>query len=125
MTHNPATPTKTLTRLTLVAVIGTALAYASEFLMLGFDLQIGVVVGCLVLAAALVASGWRGAPIVAAIVVLGIMMGNPYLQFNLSRPFPSAFFLAAFSQVLCSSVVLLAGLGATLLNYLPKRALAR
>ncbi len=51
-----------LTKLPLAALVLTTLAYASEFVLLRFDREIGLVVGCLTVASILVATGWRWTP---------------------------------------------------------------
>ena len=114
-----------LTKLTLAALVLTTLAYASEFVLLGLDREIGVVVGCLAVASVLVATGWRWTPALGALLAGGILMGNPWLLHNLSLPITSGFFLAAATQVVCSSIVVVAGVEATVQNYWPgrKRAL--
>lgn len=114
-------PYTALTKLTLSALVLTTLAYASEFVLLGFDREIGIVVGCSAVASVLVATNWRWTPVVGALLVGGVLMGNPWLLRNLSLPFTSGFFLAAATQVVCSLIVVGAGVGATFQNYRPGR----
>lgn len=114
-------PYTALTKLTLAALVLTTLAYASEFILLGFDREIGIVVGCLAVASVLVATGWRWTLVVGALLVGGVLMGNPWLLRNLSLPATSGFFLSAATQVVCSLVVVVAGVGATFQDYRPGR----
>jgi hypothetical protein len=108
----------TFTKLMLSALVINALAYASEFVLLGqLDREIGIVVGCLLVASVLVATGWRWTPAVGALIAGGILMGNPWLLHNLGHPVTSGFFLAALTQGICSVLVVAAGMGATLQNY--------
>lgn len=110
-------PYTALTKVVLTGLVLATLAYASEFLFLGFDREIGIVVGCLTVASVLVATGWRWTPVVGALVAGGILLGNPWLQINLSRPPTSGFFLAAAAQVAFSLIAVGVGLGAAVQNY--------
>lgn len=121
LNFRPRKPYSTLTRMTGVTLGLTALAYASELFVLGLDLEISIVVGCLVLACLLVWWGWRWAPALGAVMALGIMLNNPWLAYNLTRPLTNVFFWAAAAQVGLSLITLGAGLGATVQAYWPKR----
>jgi hypothetical protein len=111
-------PFSTLTRLTLFALLVNALAFASEFVMIGqIDFEIAIVVGCLAIGCLLIATGWRWTPAIGAFLAGAILIGNPFLVYNLSQPFPSGFLLAAVTQALSAMVVVVAGLGAVFQNY--------
>lgn len=115
--RSPVRPYSTLTKLTLGALLINMLAYASEFIWLGFDLQVGIVVGVLIVASVLISMGWRWTAALGALLAGGIMLGNPYLLHNLSLPISSGFFLAALTQVTSGLVVVVAGIGATVQSY--------
>ncbi len=107
-----------LAKLTLGALVINALAYASKFVLLGqFDREIGIVVGCLIVASMLVTTGWRWTPAAAAVLTGTILIGNPWLLHNLGQPVTSGFFWAANTQVICSVLTVVAGIGATLQHY--------
>lgn len=108
-----------LTKLVLAALVLTTLAYASEFVLVGFDREIGTVVSCLVVASILIATGWRWTSALGVLLVVGILAGNPWLLHNLSLPITSGFFLAAATQVVCSLIVVVTGIGASFQNYRP------
>lgn len=116
-TQRPFSP---LTMLTLVALVINTLAYASEFMWLGVDREISIIVGLLTLACLLVATRWRWTPAIGILLVGGILLGNPFLMRNLSLPMTSGFFLAALTQVISGIVVVVAGLGALVQNYRKK-----
>jgi hypothetical protein len=52
-----------LTRVTTLALLGSALAFASEMITLGLDLSVSVVTACVLAATALTATGWRWTPL--------------------------------------------------------------
>jgi hypothetical protein len=106
-----------LTRLTLALLIINTLTYAAEFLWLGIDLEIGIVVTCLSVATVFVATGWRWTPAVGALLAGAILLGNPFLLHNLSLSPSTGFFWAAATQLVCSVTVVVAGVGATVQNY--------
>jgi len=113
-TDRPSSP---LTLVTLVALVVNTLGYAAEFMWLGFDREISIIVGLLTSVTLLVATRWRWTPILGALLAGGILLGNPFLAINLSLPITSGFFLAAVTQVISGLVVVVAGLGATVPNY--------
>lgn len=103
---------------TLVALVVNALAYASEFhLIRQLDREIAIAVGLLVTASALVGTGWRWTPLLGALLAGGLLIGNPFLLYNLSQPMTSGFFLAALVQTISGVVVVIAGVVATVQNY--------
>jgi hypothetical protein len=110
-------PYTTLTKVTLVSMVVVTLAYASELLSLGLDREVTIIVSLLALASVLVATGWRWTPLLGALIASGIVLGNPFLLYNLSQPITSSFFLAALVQVVSTIFVIVAGIGATVQNY--------
>jgi hypothetical protein len=111
-------PLSRLVQVTLVALVVNALAYASEFQLIGqLDREVSIVVALLVVASVLVATGWRWAPALGALLAGGILIGNPFLFFNLSQPITSGFFLAALVQTISGLVVVITGIAATVQNY--------
>ncbi len=106
-------PLSALDKLTVAALLVTALAYASELLSLGFDREVSIVVACLVVAAGLAATGWMLTPALGGLLAGAILVMNPFLAFNLSNPANVAFFSAAVVQVAASLVALVAGIGAS------------
>lgn len=106
------------TKVTLVTLVVNALAYASEFhLLRELDREVGIAVGLLVIASALVGTGWRWTPLLGALLAGGLLIGNPDLLYNLSQPVTSGFFLAASVQAISGVVVVIAGIIATVRNY--------
>ncbi len=108
----------TLTKVTLIGLVGNALAYASELLWLGdFDREITIVVACLLAGAGLVATGWRWTPLVGVLLAGFLFFGNPFLLFNLSQPLTNPFFFSAVAQVITGVLVVVAGAAAMVQNY--------
>jgi hypothetical protein len=69
-----------LTRVTLGALIVNALAYGSDLLRLGlFDPEVSTIVALLLVASALVATGWRWTPLLGGLLAGAIILGNPFL----------------------------------------------
>jgi hypothetical protein len=114
-------PLSALSKLTVAALVGTALAYAVELLNLGLDREVSIVVACLFGAAGLAASGWPLTPLLGALVAGLILVMNPFLVFNLSNPTNPLFFGAAVAQLITSLAALVAGFGATLQQLLRQR----
>jgi hypothetical protein len=107
-----------LVKVTLVAQVINALAYASEFhLIRQLDREIAIAVALLVIASALVATGWRWTPLLSVLMAGGLLIGNPFLLYSLSQPVTSGFFLAALVQAISGVVVVIAGIVATVRNY--------
>ena len=108
----------TLTKLTMIGLVCTALAFASELIWLGdLDREISIVVACLVAGAALLATGWRWTPLVGVVLAGGLFFGNPFLLYNLSQPITNPFFFSALAEVIGGVLVVVAGVGALLQNY--------
>jgi hypothetical protein len=115
-------PLTLLTRVTLGALLVNALAYGSELLRLGpFDPEVSTVVVLLLLASALVATGWRWTPLLGGLLAGAIIAGNPFLLTNLSDPSAVLFFAATVVEVASGLTALLAGIAATFQNYRARR----
>ncbi len=116
-------PLTLLTRVTAGALIVNALAYGSELLRLGpFDPEVSTVVALLLIASALVATGWRWTPLLGGLLAGAIILGNPFLLINLSDPGAGLFFAATVVEVVSGLTALLAGSAATAQNYRARRA---
>lgn len=115
-----------LAKVTLVALLGNALAYTAYLLSSLLSAQ-GFVpaffIGSIpaVLAAGLVATRWRWAPAVGAAVVLitsTIFASVPLLQYHLTHTgYNPAYFLAGVLIQACALIAVVAGFSATLQNY--------
>jgi hypothetical protein len=115
-------PLSLLTRVTAGALIVNALAYGSELLRLGpFDPEVSTVVALLLVASALVATGWRWTPLLGGLLAGAIILGNPFLLTNLSDPDGDLFFAATVVEVASGLTALLAGSAATAQNYRARR----
>lgn len=112
--RRPLTP---LTKVTLGASLVNALAYGSELFSLGIDREVGIAVACLLVASALVATGWRWTPLLGGLLASAIIAGNPYLLINLSDPSAVGFFAATVLEMVSGITALLAGIAATIQNY--------
>ena len=111
-------PLSALTKLTLVALLVNAVAYSSEFIWIGqLDREVGIAVGCLLVTSALVAMGWRWTPAPGALLAGFLIVGNPFLLYNLSHPGNIGFFAATVVEVVSGLIALVAGIGATAQNH--------
>ena len=118
----PRRPLTLLTRITLVALFVNALAYGSELIRLGlFDPEVSIIVACLLVAGALVATGWRWTPALGGLLAGAILLGNPFLLTNLSDPGAVLFFAATVVEVMSGLTAILAGIAATAQNYRARR----
>lgn len=106
-------PLSAMGKLTVAALLVTALGYASELLSLGLDPEVSIVVAVLALATGLAATGWPLTPALGAIVAGLILVMNPFLHFNLSNPSNLAFFSAAVVQASATLVAVVAGISAS------------
>ena len=117
----------TLTRVTLVALLGTALvntAYIALFAVLLHHFFLpAALIACLspLLAAGLLTTRWRWTPALGAALVLLIttlFFSQPLLQYYLTHPgYRPAFFFTSVLILACAVVAVVAGLSATLQNY--------
>ena len=115
-----------LTKVTLAALLGNALAYTAYQLSSLLSSQGFVPAffgGCIpaFLAAGLVATRWRWTPAVGAALVLitsTIFFSQPLLQYHLTHPgYNPAYFMAGVVIQACALIAVVAGLSATLQNY--------
>jgi plastocyanin len=116
-----------LTRVTLVALLGNALAYTAYIVLFALLLHHVFLPAYFiasipaVLAAGLVATRWRWIPAVGAALVLIIstlFFSQPLLQYYLTHPaYRPAFFFAGVLILACGFIAVVAGLSATLQNY--------
>lgn len=116
-----------LARVTLVALLGTALAntaYIALFAVLLHHFFLpNALIACLtpVLGAGLLATRWRWTPALGALLVLLIttlFFSQPLLQYYLTHPaYRPAFFFTSVLILACAFVAVVAGLSATLQNY--------
>ena len=117
----------TLTRVTLVALLGTALVntvYIALFAVLlhHFFLPAALIV-CLapLLGALLLTTRWRWTPALGAVLVFLIttlFFSQPLLQYYLTHPaYRPAFFFTSVLILACAVVAVVAGISATLQNY--------
>lgn len=115
-----------LTRVTLVALLGNALAYtayqfSSVLSSQGFVPQFFVGSIPAILAAGLVATRWRWTPAVGAALMLitsTVFFSFPLLQYHITHPgYNPAYFIAGVLSQACALIAVLAGFSATLQNY--------
>jgi hypothetical protein len=109
-----------LTRVTALALLGSALAFASETITLGLDLSVSVVTACVLAATALTATGWRWTPLLGAVTITVITANNPFLVDNLLHVNGPGLFVSTAVNVVCAGVAVAAGVAATLVNYRPR-----
>lgn len=118
----------TLTRVTLMALLGTTLvntAYIALFAVSlhHFFLPAALIV-CLapLLGAGLLTTRWRWTPAVGATLVLlitALFFSQPLLQYYLTHPaYRPAFFFTSVFILACAFVAVVAGISATLQNYI-------
>lgn len=106
-----------LTRVCALALLGSALAFASEMIALGPELDISVVTACVLIAAALTATGWRWTPMLGAATIAVLTANNPFLVENLSFGNGPGLFVPTAVNVVCATVAVVAGVAATVMNY--------
>jgi uncharacterized membrane-anchored protein len=108
-----------LTRVTALALLGSALAFASETITLGLDLSVSVVTACVLAATALTATGWRWTPLLGAATIAVITANNPFLVDNLLHVNGLGLFVSTAVNVVCAAVAVAVGVAATVVNYRP------
>lgn len=115
-----------LARVTLLALLGNALAYTayqlfSVLFSQGFVPAFFIGNIPAILAAGLVATRWRWTPAVGAAVALltsTIFLSAPLLQYHLTHPgYNPAYFIAGVLILACAFIAIVAGIEATLQNY--------
>jgi hypothetical protein len=107
-----------------VALLGNALAYTAYQISSILSSQGFVPVFFMgsipaILAAGLVATGWRWTPAVGAVALLTstIFASVPLLQYHLTHPgYNPAYFIAGVLILVCALVAVVAGIAATLQN---------
>lgn len=115
-------PLAALGILTVVGLIGCALASGFLLLQIGLIIVPIVIVGLVLLAmAGLVATGIRWAPLLATCDALGTMIGGlvtqQYFSYHLTHPDQPGFFAAALLVYAFAFVAAIAGICATIQNY--------
>jgi plastocyanin len=125
-TNNPKTslrqPLSPLGKLTLAALLGSALAFLVQTFLIGeFNIPLVTITILLIIAVGLVATGIRWAPLLASLLSLGITFGSLFFQsytiYHLTHPAEVSFFTLTLLFTLLGIVVIGAGIGATLQNY--------
>jgi len=108
-----------LTKLVLTALLLSVLVQAVVLLQIGqFDLEAGLGLGFLVVAAVLVLTPWRWAPAVAAVLAAGPILGGlPYLLDHLAHPAAFGFFATTVVNLACTLATAIGGIGATVQHY--------
>lgn len=109
------------TRITVLALLGCTLAFASEMLTLGLDLSVSVVIAVVLVATALTATGWWWAPLVGAATIAVIIANNPFLVDNLRQVNGTGLFVSTMASVGCAAVAVVAGVVATVLGHRRER----
>lgn len=117
----------TLARVTLLALLGTALANTSYIALFAVLLHHfflpNALIACLtpLLGAGLLATRWRWTPAVGAALVFLIttlFFSQPLLQYYLTHPgYRPAFFFTSVLILACAFVAVVAGIATTLQNY--------
>ena len=113
-------PLSALTKLTITALIGFAclIVYAQAILVGQFALDQTVFVVVLLLIAGVIATGWRWAPLLSAILSALIISGDPTLIIHdLTHPEAFHFFATVLIVVATALVGIVAGISATVQNY--------
>jgi uncharacterized membrane protein len=105
------------TRITVLALLGCTIAFASEMLTLGLDLSVSVVIAVVLVATALTATGWRWTPLLGAATIAFIIANNPFLVDNLRQVHGIGLFVSTLASVGCAAVAVVAGVVATVLGY--------
>ncbi|MFL5661667.1 MAG: hypothetical protein ACJ8BW_09985 [Ktedonobacteraceae bacterium] len=125
-TNNPKTslrqPLSPLGKLTLAALVGSALAFLVQTFLIGeFNIPLVTITELLIIAAGLVATGIRWAPLLASLLSLGITFGSLFFQsytiYHLTHPAEVSFFTVTLLLTLLGFVIIGAGIGATIQNY--------
>ncbi len=108
--------------LTVLALIGQALAFVSLMLIAGLIIPPLLILAVITLViAGLVATGLRWAPLLGALYCIGTMIAGlvsqQYLPYHLTHPAEVGFFIAALLIYVFSVVAVCAGIAATVQNY--------
>jgi uncharacterized cupredoxin-like copper-binding protein len=116
----PHRPLAALSKLTIAALVGIALAlvYAQAVLLKHFDPALTVFAGLMLLGAGLIATGWRWTPLVGALLSALVVAGNsgPVIH-DLSHPESFHSFVFILIAVAFALVGFASGSGAAIQNY--------
>jgi plastocyanin len=112
-------PLSVLSKLTIAALLGSTLAFVGLQLVIGeIAMPIPIVMLCLVISAALIATGWRWAPILGFFMGISMFIGGQsYTYFHLAHPEDFRFFSVVLLNLVFGIIALVSGVGATLQNY--------
>ncbi|MDQ2713494.1 MAG: hypothetical protein M3Z08_01145 [Chloroflexota bacterium] len=113
-----------LGRVTAGALLISALAYFAYIAILyavaGLIVPLVIIGAVVFVAAIIVATGWRWAPALGALVALGTSIGGlmqPYFPNDLAHPSGAGQFIPVFIIEACTLVAIVAGIAATIQNY--------
>lgn len=109
-------------RITAFALLGSALAYASEMVELGPDLSVSIVAAVVLAAAGIAATGWWWAPLLGAGVGALVLANNPFLVENLTLGNGAMLFGSTAVNVVLTAVAVVAGFVATAARLRPRTA---
>lgn len=113
-------PLSALTKLTIAALIAFAgiIVFAQVFLGGQFSLEQTIFIVVLLLVAGLIATGWRWAPLLGALLCVAIMGGGIEVIINdLKHPEAFRFFASVLFSVAVTLIGIVAGISATVQNY--------
>lgn len=119
-------PLATLGKLTVAAIIGDALGFATLLLTIylgtgAFILPLFIVGVVLFVVAGIVATGVRWTPLIGALMGLGTLIGGVFTQqyfvYHLTHPAEGGPFIVSLLICLFAFVAIFAGIGATVQNY--------
>ncbi len=112
-------PLPPLSKLVLAAVVMTALVEGVVLLLIGqFDVEVSYGLGFLLVAGALVATGWRWTPAAAALLVgIPVVFGLPFLLDHLAHPGVFGLFATTVVHLACTLAALVGGIATTIQNY--------
>jgi plastocyanin len=108
-----------LSKLTIAALLGSTLAFVGLQVVIGeIVMPIPIVMLCLVISAALIATGWRWTPILGFFMGVSTFIGGQsYTVFHLTHPEDFRFFSVVLLNIVFGIIALVSGAGATLQNY--------
>ncbi len=112
-------PLSVLSKLTIAALLGSTLAFVGLLMVIGeIVMPIPIVMLCLVISAALIATGWRWTPILGFFMGISMFIGGQsYTFFHLAHPEDFRFFSVVLLNIVFGIIALVSGAGATLQNY--------
>jgi plastocyanin len=119
-------PLAALGKLTVVALIGSALGFATLLLTIllatgAFIMPLFIVAVALFIVAGIVATGVRWTPLLGAIMGLGTLIGGVFTQqyfvYHLTHPAEGGPFIVSLLICVFAVIAICAGIGATVQNY--------